>query len=320
MGESISVTLIVVNYNSGTLLDACLSSVFKQSLLPDKVVVLDNSSEDSSYECAVKYSDIQLIRFSENTGFAAANNYSIQRCDTDYVALLNPDTTVDRNWLKCLMNAANDNPNVAMFGSRQVCYECPTVIDGLGDAYHVSGVVWRSRHGKIQSEKDLSESEIFSPCAAAALYRRDAFLDVGGFDEDFFCYVEDVDLGFRLRLRGFTAMYIPNAVVHHVGSALTGGKHSDFAIYFGHRNLVWAFLKNMPGCLFWIFLPLHILMNLFSLVVFAAKGKGRIVFRSKIDAIKGSPKMLRKRRVIQSKWSTSTCEIFRVLNKSVWPL
>ena len=81
--------------------------------------------------------------------------------------------------------------------------------------------------------------------------------------------MEDVDLGFRLRLAGHRCLYVPKSVVHHVGSGTTGGKNSDFSVYHGHRNLVWTYVKNMPGVLFWIFLPLHLAMNLVVLAVFA---------------------------------------------------
>ena len=96
--------------------------------------------------------------------------------------------------------------------------------------------------------------EIFAPCAAAALYRRAAFLEAGGFDEHFFCYMEDVDLGFRLRLLGYRCGYAPAAIVHHVGSGTTGAR-SPFTVYHGHRNLVWTYVKNMPTPWFWLYLP-----------------------------------------------------------------
>lgn len=133
--------------------------------------------------------------------------------------------------------------------------------------------------------------EVFSPCAAAALYRRSALRAVGGFDEDYFCYVEDVDLGFRLRLAGHKALYVPDAVVHHVGSGTTGGQHSDFAVYHGHRNLVWTFVKNMPGMLFWLLLLLHVMINLATILWFAVKGRGGVILRAKRDALLGLPRM-----------------------------
>lgn len=162
--------------------------------------------------------------------------------------------------------------------------------------------------------------EIFSPCAAAALYRRQALVEVGGFDDDFFCYVEDVDLGFRLRLMRHRAMYVRDAVVHHVGSATTGGQHSDFAVYHGHRNLVWTFVKNMPGKVFWPLLPLHLAMNLVALAVFPLRGQGRVIVRAKWDAIRGLPKMWRKRKVIQSMRLATTREIWQLMDKQVVPM
>jgi GT2 family glycosyltransferase len=170
-----------------------------------------------------------------------------------------------------------------------------------------------------QQEGDFVAREIFSPCAAAALYRRQALVDAGGFDEDYFCYVEDVDLGFRLRLAGHKAMYVPDAVVHHVGSATTGGKHSDFSVYHGHRNLVWTFVKDMPGILFWLLLPLHVLMNLTSILWFALQGRGGVIMRAKRDALLGLPKMWRKRQTIQSTRIATVREIWQYLDKQIVP-
>jgi len=159
--------------------------------------------------------------------------------------------------------------------------------------------------------------EVFAPCAAAALYRRSALIEAGGFDEDFFCYVEDVDLGFRLRLAGHRCLYVPQAAVLHVGSATTG-KKSDFCVYHGHRNLVWAFLKNMPMPLFAACLPGHIMLNLTSLFWFAILGQAATILRSKRDAVFGLPKMWHKRQRIQRTRVATVSEIWRVLDKRLF--
>ena len=161
--------------------------------------------------------------------------------------------------------------------------------------------------------------EVFSPCAAAAMYRTDILLESGGFDEDFYCYFEDVDLGFRLRLKGYKCLLIPTAVVHHVGSATTGGQKSKFSVYHGHRNLVWAYIKNMPGVLFWLLLPNHILLNVISIGWFVLRGQGSVIFRAKWDAIMGITTMWKKRKVIQSNRVASLKEIWRVLDKRIIP-
>ena len=145
-----------------------------------------------------------------------------------------------------------------------------------------------------------AEIEVFAPCAAAALYRRAAFEEIGGFDERFFCYFEDVDLGFRLRLRGYRCLYVPDAIVRHVSSALSGYR-SDFAVYHGERNAVWTFVKNMPGPLFWLYLPQHLALNVAALFYYPWRGQGRVVWRAKRDAILGLPAALRERRAVQQR-------------------
>jgi GT2 family glycosyltransferase len=286
---------------------------------PDHIFIIDNASRDDSVATIRTHDRVTIHASDINIGFAAANNLALAECDTEFVALLNPDAFPMDDWLERLLASADSHSDIAMFGSRQLCQARPDVLDGIGDLYHWSGLVWRDRHGVQQQEGDFVAREIFSPCAAAALYRRQALVDAGGFDEDYFCYVEDVDLGFRLRLAGHKAMYVPDAVVHHVGSGTTGGQHSDFAVYHGHRNLVWTFVKNMPGMLFWLLLPLHVAMNLVTLVVFALRGQGRVILRAKWDAIKGLPKMWRKRQTIQSTRIATLREIWRYLDKQIVP-
>ncbi len=217
-----------------------------------------------------------------------------------------------------MLAAAALHPDIAAFGSRQLCASRPELLDGVGDIYHISGIVWRDGHGQQASTVSSTPCEIFSPCAAAALYRRKPLLEVGGFDKDYFCYVEDVDLGFRLRLAGYKAMVVPDAVVKHIGSVTTGGQHSDFAVYHGHRNLVWTYIKDMPGILCWAFLPLHLLLNVACLLWFSARGQGSIIFRAKRDAIRGIPAMWRKRRVIQSSRIAAYGEVLGIMNKCLF--
>ena len=109
--------------------------------------------------------------------------------------------------------------------------------------------------------------------------------------------------------------YAPQSVAHHVGSGTTGGQHSDFSVYHGHRNLVWAFVKDMPGLLFWLLLPLHVMLNLVSIVWFALRGQSGVILRAKRDALRGLPSMWRKRQDIQKGRIASVSEIWRVLDK-----
>lgn len=315
--SSTSVTVIIVNWNADTYLEQCLLRLTKQTLQSSRILVMDNGSTDGSAERVQHMSGVTVKYLDANLGFAVANNRALLECDSEFVVLLNPDAFPEPDWLQNLVSAANTYPEYTAFGSRQLNAATPEILDGTGDVYHISGKVWRNGIGKQQKDSDLIAREIFSPCAAAALYRRQAFIDVGGFDEDFFCYMEDVDLGFRLRLAGHKAMYVPDAVVHHVGSATTGGSRSDFSVYHGHRNLVWCFVKNMPGLLFWLLLPAHVLLNVVTVIWFVIRGHGKVIFRAKRDALLGLPKMWEKRKQIQANRVASIADIWRVLNKRV---
>ena len=254
-------TIVLVTWNSAAHLPRCLSSLEEQSLQDFEIVVIDNGSTDGGMDgIKENYPElaIRTKKLGTNTGFAVANNIGARMAHGEWLALLNADAFPEPDWLEKLVKAADQYPN-AFFASRQIQANAPDLLDGEGDVLHISGLAWRKNYGLPFQKKDETE-EIFSPCAAAALYPRQAFLDVGGFDEDFFSYYEDVVLGFRLRLHGLKAYYLPSAVVHHVGSASTG-KMSDFSVYHAHRNLLWIYLKNMPSLLLWLTLPLHILIS-----------------------------------------------------------
>lgn len=315
------ISVIIVNWNTGTYLKRCILSLSKQIMPPCEVIIVDNASTDSSAvgleEC---YPHVNVVRLDKNIGFAAGNNHLFRYATScQWVALVNPDAFLEPDWLSKMLSAAIAHPEYSFFASRLVQANHPDRLDGAGDAYHVSGRVWRLGRGTSVMGRADSEREVFSPCAAAALYRRDALESVGGFDEDYFCYFEDVDLGFRLRLAGHRCLLVPDAVAYHFGSVSTGGQHSDFAIYHGHRNLVWTYVKNMPGILFWILLPIHLALNLIAVIYFVMRGQGRIILRAKWDALCGIPRMWKKRRDIQRNRSASVGEIWQVLDKSFLP-
>lgn len=287
----------------------------KQTVSPYEIILVDNASTDASLDIVRTFPSVRLLAQSVNLGFARANNLAIELADeeSEWIALLNPDAYPEPRWLETLLSASYEQPSFDIFGSKLVVAANPKVLDGAGDAYHISGLVWRMANGEPNVCSSEHNQEVFSPCAAAALYRRGAILEVGGFDEDFFCYVEDVDLGFRLRLAGYRCLYVPSSVAQHVGSGTTGGQHSDFSVYHGHRNVVWTYVKDMPGLLFWTFLPLHLAMNVLTLMIFTLRGQGKLIFRAKRDAVLGLPKMWSKRRQIQKNRVASWRDILRIM-------
>jgi len=313
-------SIIIINWNSWDILTKCLEKLESQTYKHFKVLVVDNASNQPvPGQLLLSYPWATFIHNQTNVGFASANNQAITlTADSEWVALLNPDAFPEPDWLEQLMAAVTTNPNYSSYASRQMMDGDFSLLDGNGDIYHISGLVWRDGHGQRVEEAMDQSREIFSPCAAAVLSRREVILLAGGFDEDFFCYVEDVDLGFRLQLLGHRCLLVPKAVIHHISSATSGGTHSDFSLYHGHRNLVWSFIKNMPGSLFWALLPIHLALNLTSIVYFSLHGHGKVICAAKWAALKGVPKMWRKRRKIQSERSVSVMAIWNVLDKRFW--
>jgi GT2 family glycosyltransferase len=314
------VSVVIVSWNSAKHLPRCLDALSEQTFQGFEVILIDNGSLDGgTNDLEQKYPQLalHLERLTSNLGFAWANNRGARIARGTWLALLNADAFPAPDWLEQLLQAANKYPDFSFFSSRQVQANRPDFLDGSGDEYHVSGLAWRRFYNYQAQTYGFKEEEVFSACGAAALYPRDDFLEVAGFDETYFSYFEDVDLSFRLRLIGKRCLYVPQAIVYHVGSASTG-KISDFVIYHGHRNLVWTYFKNMPGSLFWRYLPLHFLMNLFFIISFTFKGKGLAILRAKIDAFRRLPAIIRTRRQIQNTRKTPVDEIWQAMNKDLF--
>lgn len=293
------ISIIVVNWNGEKYLTRCLDRIFSQSYPEYEVILIDNASSDKSADdLEIHWPNLQVVRLDKNIGFAKANNMGAGLAHGRWLALINNDAFINSDWLGKMYLAAQEYKDYTFFASRIIQANDPEKIDGTGDIYHVSGLAWHRQYNQPKTQSLLIPGEVFSPCAAAAFYERDSFLEVGGFDEDFSSHHEDVDLGFRLRLSGFRCMYVPDAIVEHVGSA-SYGVESQETVYQVHRNLVWSYFTNMPGVLFWKYLPAHLIANLVFLVYYSLRGLGKAIWRAKLDALRGLPVSLRKRRKVQ---------------------
>lgn len=316
------VVVVVVNWNAGAMLRECVAALARQTFTDFAAVVVDNGSTDGSAEAVEQVGDPRfgLLRAQRNLGFAAASNLGAARCpEAEYIALLNPDAYPEPDWLAALVAAADAAPTAGALGCHLVDASDPALTDGTGDQYHMSGRAWRRDHGGATAlAARRPAGPVFAPCAAAALYRREAWQAAGGLDEDFFCYMEDVDLAFRLRLLGWECLHVPRSVCRHVGSALTG-RRSDFSVYHGQRNLVWVFVKDMPAPLFALLLPLHLLLNAGALLLFWRRGQFAVAWRAKRDALAGLRAMWHKRRRIQAHRTMAAGGIWARLDKRLWP-
>ncbi len=312
-----SVGVIIVNYNGGERLVACLSALAQQTRKPDKTVIVDNCSSDFDAKKIQKdFPGVDVVVLDKNTGFAAANNKAIDLLTSvEWVVLLNPDAYAMPDWLEKYVAGITEHPGYSSYACRMLSLDGQS-LDGTGDVYHISGASWRRDYGN-PVDRRMQSDEIFSPSGAAALIKRDVYLEAGGFNEDFFCYMEDVDLGFRLQLLGYHCFYISDAVVTHEGSALVG-QHSEFQVYHGHRNLVWVYLMNMPSPWIWIYLPQHLLYNVASVLLYIFRGKTAVIMRAKLDAVKGLNRAWQKRKLVQATRRISTNELRRKFSRGLF--
>ena len=305
-------TVAIVAYQSGDFLQPCLDALAAQTYRDFEAVIVDNDSTDGSVE-AVRLPDarFRVVKLGRNTGFAVANNVAARASMAPWLATLNPDTRADPQWLEKLLTASARWPGAASFGSTQISLDNPGELDGVGDVYHAAGLAWRARLGRPISDVP-PEGEVFGPCAAAALYRRDVFLQLGGFDETYFCYSEDVDLAYRLRIAGWTAVQVPDAIVRHAGSGISG-RTSDFTVFHGHRNRVWTYVKNTPGIWFWILLPYHMAYNALMAYTGLRIGRGKPMIRAYWAALTGIGPVWKARRAVQKSRKASIGSLFRAM-------
>jgi N-acetylglucosaminyl-diphospho-decaprenol L-rhamnosyltransferase len=252
------IRIVIVNYNSGAYLQATLDALVKQNTADFEVVIVDNASIDGSADnLRLQDTRFRLVRAPGNLGFAAGCNLGASGSQVPWLAMLNPDAAPEADWLGELKTATLRYPETAMFGSTQILADTPSLLDGAGDNYSIFGLAWRGAH-RQPIPANLADTEVFAPCGAAALYRRDAFEAASGFAEDFFCYLEDVDLGFRLRLAGHSCIQLANARVHHAVGVCSAGI-SSFAAYHGARNAISLMVRCLPLPLLALALPLHLL-------------------------------------------------------------
>lgn len=265
-------SVIIVNFNSGDRLARCLDHLSRQEFRDFETIVFDNASSDHSTDApGDALARFRLIRSDANIGFAAANNRAAEKAVGDFLVFLNPDAYAAPDWLARVAEAIDRYPGVDAFGSTQINDADPSMLDGAGDVLHAAGIAYRGHFGWPLSLLP-AEGACLAPCAAAAAYRKSAFDALGGFDERFFCYGEDVDLGLRLRMTGGETIQLNEARVRHEGSGVTG-RHSAFSIYHGHRNRLWLARKNFPGVIFWGLLPLRLTADLALGVSMAMRGR-----------------------------------------------
>jgi GT2 family glycosyltransferase len=240
-------SIVIPNFNGRRLLGLCLDALVHQTDSDFETIVVDNGSADDSVAFArERFPDVHVVELGNNHGFSGAMNAGIAEATGDAIAFLNNDAVPEHDWLEQLHGCLDRHPRAAAATAKLRNSRAPDVLDGAGDGLTRSFLPFVRGHGKRDGSSFEEELEVFAASGAASLWRGDLLRQLGGFDERFFAYYEDVDLSFRARLLGYECWYAPRAVAAHVRGG-TAGDDLRFTLYHPARNRWFFLLKDAPG-------------------------------------------------------------------------
>jgi len=266
-----------------------------------------------------KHPAVRLIRNGQNLGFAAACNIGIKASEAPLLATLNNDTLPEPQWLAELVSRMESDHTVGMCASKMLFYHLPRMINSTGISLDRAGIAWDRGGGEQDDPGEASPLEIFGPCAGAALYRRAMLDQIGLFDEDFFAYLEDVDLAWRARLAGWRCLYVPRARVYHVHSA-TAVEGSPFKSFLLGRNKIASIVKNYPMPALLRYLPAILFYDLASLPYALMVRGDASPLKGRLAALRQMSRLLRKRRETQRLRKVSSSQVFPLMSPLENPL
>ncbi len=317
---------MVVNWNRKDLLRACLASLARQSDVIFETIVVDNGSSDGSAAVAEREFGLQVIRNAENRGFCAANNQGIAAARGEFIALLNNDAEAEPGWLAALHRACSSRPDIGMAASKVLVWEDPRRIDKAGHLIFPDGQNRGRGSGALDAGQFDHEEEVLWPDGCAAMYRKEMLDRIGGFDEDFFAYADDAELGLRGRIAGWKCVYAPDAVVrHHRGATM--GKDSAPRLRLIERNRVLLAVKLFPWSLLWLN-PFYFALRLAAGALMAGRNAGdtahfpglrgkwsmaSAILAGDLAALPLIPRMLRKRAEIRRIRKLRPAEVRRLI-------
>ncbi len=309
-----SVSVIVPNWNGAHLLDACLTSLLRQTHAPLEIIVVDGASTDGSAALVrEQFPDVRLVVLSRNRGFAGNVNAGLRAARGEILALFNNDAEADPAWLAELVRGFQRDPRIGVCASKILLHDRPRTLNAAGDVYFRDGTpgnrgVWQEDRGQFDAPE-----YVFGASGAAVALRRSMLDDVGLLDERLYMYCEDVDLCFRAQLRGYRCLYVPTARVYHRLSATGGGA---LASYYCGRNFIYVLLKNVPASL----LRRHARRMLGAQLRIAADAvrhwrgaAARARLRGQLAALRALPAILRSRRTVQARRRVSDAYVAGLL-------
>jgi GT2 family glycosyltransferase len=294
-----TVSVVVISWNGAELLQACLPALEAQERRADEVIVVDNGSTDESVRLLrSRFPWVRVVELPVNRGFAGGANAGIEAATSSWIALLNNDALPELSWLGRLMAAARCAPSSIGFLTSKILDAEGRTIDSAGDFIDWAFTAHQRGHGQPANDPEWDEKcQLTAACAAATVYRRAYFDDVGLFDDRFFAYFEDADLCLRGVWRGWSGEYVPAAQVHHATST-TSARVPGFKRYQGTRNSWWLLYKNLPISLAPRVVPRFLLTQLIWLWRAGPAGELGAALRGHLHGIAGLRRLRADRRCI----------------------
>lgn len=298
------VSVVTPNFNGERFLKNFLESLDNDSEYIGEVIIIDNGSSDASLDYLKNNTfnfPIVLIENKENFGFAPAVNQGILKSRNELIFSINNDTEIKKGSIKALMDLITSANDIFSVQAKMLQYNNKEFIDDVGDEYNL--LAWTKKTGENHHSSEYEDvRDIFSSCAGAAMYKKSILDEIGLFDDNFFAYMEDVDLAIRSRINGYRNLLCPDAIVYHIGSATSGSRYNEFKVKLAARNNVWVVYKNIP-------IPLKIINFIFlffgfliKYLFFVKKGFGSTYLagireglsnRDKIDKVKFESKNIK---------------------------
>lgn len=308
--SGLELTVAIPNYNGRALLHDVLVSLARQTLTPSAVVVVDDCSDDDSIDyLSARWPQVRVVQLPVRSGVTVALNACLAAAETELVGLFNNDVELAPECLAELVAEMERRPQIGSVTPKMLDFAERAVIDGAGDALSWRGGGRRRGH----EERDVGQydraEEVFGPCGGAALFRRSALEAVGGFDEAYFAYYEDIDWAFRAQLLGFRCRYVPSAVLYHRGSATLGRGMSEFNAYHLWRNPIWLIIKCYPVGALLRHAPALLRGQAGNLYTALRERRLRTWTRAMRGALTGLPVAFAKRRAIQRTRVISLAEL-----------
>jgi GT2 family glycosyltransferase len=288
------ISIIILNYNAGDLLEKCISSIMKSNYENIEIILVDNASQDQSHiRCKEKFSQIKLIENKENLGYCEGNNVGIENSNGEYIIILNPDTEVQSNWIEEFLKEFNNHGD-GLYQPKLLAVSDKSRINSAGNMMNIFGFGYSSGKGKRDS-KEFNNFKTINYASGACLFTSKIILDkIGFFDPYLFAYHDDLELGLRALQLGIKSFYVPTVTVYHAESF--SFKWNSKKFYLLERNRWYCILTHYSKSTFYKILPGLIIVEIIMVLYFLSKG----MLKEKIQVLKD---LIKDRKLIKKRYN-----------------